>query len=86
MVPLKWIPKNKVTPLKEEFMKFHQEVTCYHDHVEGVLIDGHAGFCECLPKILTTPEDYTDKSAIVVATADLMLFLVDIVRLYKEAQ
>jgi hypothetical protein len=86
MVPPKWTPKNKATPLKEEFVKFHQEVTHYHDHIEGALIDSHAGFCKCLPEIPTPPEDYTNKSAIVVAATNLMTFLVDVVRLYKEAQ
>jgi hypothetical protein len=86
LVPPKWTPKNKATPLKEEFIKFHQEVTQYHDRVEGVLIDGHAGFREHLPEIPAPPDDYTDKSAIVVAATDLMAFLVDVVRLYKEAQ
>jgi hypothetical protein len=86
MVPPKWTPKNKATPLKEEFVKFHQEVTQYHDCIEGALIDGHTSFRECLPEILTPPEDYTDKSAIIIAAADLMAFLVDVVRLYKEAQ
>jgi hypothetical protein len=86
LVPPKWTPKNKATPLKEEFVKFHQEVTRYHDRIEGALIDGHASFCEHLPEIPTPLNDYTDKSAIVVATADLMAFLVDVVRLYEEAQ
>jgi hypothetical protein len=50
------------------------------------LIDGHAGFHERLPEIPTPPDDYTNKSAIIVAAADDMAFLVDIVRLYEEAQ
>jgi hypothetical protein len=86
LVPPKWTPKNKATPLKEEFVKFHQEVTRYHNHIKGALIDGHAGFREHLPEIPTPPDDYTDKSAIVVATTDDMAFLVNVVRLYKEAQ
>jgi hypothetical protein len=86
LVPPKWTPKNKATPLKEEFIKFHQEVTRYHNRIKGALINGHTGFHKRLPEIPTPPDDYTDKSAIVVAAANDMTFLVDIVRLYEEAQ
>jgi hypothetical protein len=86
LVPPKWTPKNKAIPLKEEFIKFHQEVTCYHDCIEGMLIDGHNGFSDRLPEIPPPLDNYTKRSTIIIATADLMAILVDIVRLYKEAQ
>ena len=81
----KWAPKDKNVPLKEEIVAFHQEVSRFHDRIEGVLQE----FPNLANKLTDTPEPldgYTDKPQNLSHVTELVIFLSDVQVLYEEAQ
>jgi hypothetical protein len=75
------MPKDKVAPLKEEYLQFYREVTRYHDHVKGNLEE----FPNLSEQLLDVPEvlkAFTDKIQIVVSISELIAHLSDIQALY----
>src|SRR5258706_7276933 len=84
LTPPKWAPKDRATPLKEEYLQFYWEVTQYHDQVKGNLAD-KPDLVEQLPDVPDTLEAFTDKMAIVVAATDLLPYLSDVWSLYDKA-
>jgi hypothetical protein len=84
LTPPKWLPKEKAAPLKEEYLQFHQEVTRYHDHVEGNLEEFPA-LTEQLPDIPELLETFTDKILIIVSITKLIAHLSNVRALYDTA-
>jgi hypothetical protein len=78
----KWAPKEKTVPLTEEHTLFHQEVTRYHDRVEGALHQYPNNSPTC-PNPL---ESFPNNIQIVVGAAELIAYLSDVRALYVEAQ
>ena len=73
----KWVPKERMAPLKEEYLQFHWEVTQFHDHVEGYLLDKPdlANLIADVPEALN---NFTNKMAIVLTAGDLQPYLSDL--------
>jgi DNA replicative helicase MCM subunit Mcm2 (Cdc46/Mcm family) len=81
LTPPKWTPKEQATPLKEEYLQVCQEVTWYHNCVEGNL----EVFSALTKQLLDIPEPlktFTDKILIVVSVTKLITHLSDVRALY----
>jgi hypothetical protein len=74
LTPPKWTPKEKATPLKEEYLHFYQEVTRYHDRVKGNL-EEFPTLTEQLPEVPESLKTFTDKIQIVVSVTELIMHL-----------
>jgi hypothetical protein len=84
LTPPKWMPKEKAAPLKEEYLQFYQEVTQYHDCVEGNLKE----FPTLAEQLLDVPESletFTNKIQIVISVTELLAHLSDVRALYDTA-
>jgi hypothetical protein len=84
LTPPKWMPKEKATPLKEEYLQFYQEVTQYHDHVKGNLKE----FPALTKQLLDVPEPlktFTNKILIIVSITKLITHLSNVRALYDTA-
>ena len=78
-------PKERVAPLKDEYVHFHQEVTRYHDRVEGYLFfDDCLNLASQLPDVPNPLDSFTDKATIVAGAADLIAYVSDVRALYDE--
>jgi Retrotransposon gag protein len=80
----KWNPKDKASPLKEEYLVFHTEVTRYHDRVEGVL-DAYPVLAARLTDIPESLKSFTDRIYIILSVSDLREYVVGVRALYDEA-
>jgi hypothetical protein len=81
LTPPKWTPKEKATPLKEEYLQFHREVTRYHSHVKENLKE----FPALTKQLLDVPElleTFTNKILIIVSITELIAHLSDVRALY----
>jgi hypothetical protein len=75
------MPKEKAAPLKEEYLQFYQEVTRYHDCVEGNLKE----FPTLTEQLLDIPEllkTFTDKIQIIISVTELLAHLSNVRAFY----
>ena len=70
----KWAPKDCASLLKEEYLAFHQEVTQYHDQIEGYLID-NLELMDKFPEVPVALNAFTDKMAIILTAMELQPYL-----------
>ena len=81
--PPEWNPKEKTSPLKEEYLLFYKETTQYHYLITGAL-DNHPDLAAKLPNIPDSLESFTDKTMIVVGGADLAMHIYKVLAIYAE--
>ena len=81
----KWEPKDKTSPLKEEYALFYQEAVVYRAHAGGaieVLAPTIASQLTSMPAALDT---FTDKMKTVISATDLTAYLYEVRTLYDKA-
>ena len=82
---LKWEPKDKTSPLKEEYTLFYQEAVIYcHTAISAikVLSPTIASQITAMP---TPLETFTDKMKMVISTTDLTSYLYEVRTLLNKA-
>ena len=70
--PPQWVPKDKTSPLKEEYVLFYKEASRYHHLIEGAL-DEHPDLAAKLPQLPESLESFTEKMLIVIGASDLTM-------------
>src|SRR5258706_12285760 len=81
--PPEWNPKEKTSPLKEEYLLFYKETTQYHYLITGAL-DNHPDLAAKLPNIPDSLESFTDKTMIVVGGSVLAMHITKLLPNYTE--
>jgi len=84
-VALRWTPKDKAIPLKDEISAFHAQVTRFRDRVEGALAD-FPDLADKLEETPALPDLFNDKPQNLAHVTELVVFLSDVRVLYEEAQ
>ena len=81
----KWEPKDRMAPLKEEYLQFYREVTRYHNRIEGYLIDDE-DLAERVPEMPEPLNSFAERMGIVLAAANLLPILSDLWSVFDKVR